>query len=103
MTQPQQQQIQIKANDEILKGEYANFTQISHTQSEVTMDFILMFPTNGIFPAQGHLRQRIIVSPGFFKNMIASMQTVLRAHEEKFGVVKPSDAPTTAPIGFDAQ
>ncbi len=103
MAQPQQQQIQIKASDDILKGEYANFTQISHTQSEVTMDFISMFPANGIFPAQGHLRQRIIVSPGLFKNMIGSMQQVLKAHEEKFGIVRPSEVPTTAPIGFDAQ
>lgn len=103
MAQPQQQQIQIKASDDILKGEYANFTQIAHTQNEVTMDFISMFPSNGIFPAQGHLRQRIIVSPGLFKNMIESMQTILKAHEEKFGAVKASDAPTTAPIGFDAQ
>lgn len=103
MTQPQQQQIQIKASDEALKGVYSNLTQIAHTQNEVTLDFISLLPPNRIFPATGSLLQRVIVSPGHFKSLISAMQNVLTAHETQFGAVKASDAPTTAPIGFDAQ
>ncbi len=37
---PQPNQIQIKATDEKLKGEYSNVMQIMHTKEEFVMDFL---------------------------------------------------------------
>ncbi len=60
MDQQQTQQVQIKATDEKLKGEYSNVMQILHSKEEFVMDFL------NVFPPTGTLNSRIIVSPGQF-------------------------------------
>lgn len=95
MTEQAQQpnQVQIKATDEKLKGEYANVMQVLHTKEEFVLDFL------NIFPPTGTLNARVIVSPGHFKRMLAAMSENLAKYESQFGDVKPSDAPQS-PIGF---
>lgn len=93
MNQPSPQQIQIKASDEKLKGEYANTMQVMHTKEEFVIDFL------NVFPPSGTLNARIIVSPGHFKRILLAMQENLKKYESGFGEVAPSDAPKTR-IGF---
>jgi hypothetical protein len=97
MTQPQQQQIQIKASDEAVKGVYANMVQVMHTGEEFVMDFL------SVYPPAGSLNARVIVSPSHMKRLVAALADNLAKYEKQFGAVKASDAPTTAPIGFDAR
>lgn len=92
----EQQQIQIKATDEKLKGDYANVMQVLHTKEEFVLDFL------NIFPPTGTLNARIIVSPGHFKRMVAAMTENLKKYEEQFGKVEPSEAPKNS-IGFAAK
>lgn len=105
MTQPQQPsfakatggqatQMQIKASDATVKGEYANMMQVMHTQEEFVLDFL------NVFPPTGTLNSRVIVSPGHMKRIVAALADNLAKYEKQFGSVKPSDAPTTHPIGF---
>lgn len=96
MTQPQQQ-IQIKASDEVTKGVYANMMQVMHTGEEFVLDFL------SVYPPAGSLNARVIVSPSHMKRMVAALADNLAKYEKQFGPIKSSDAPTTAPIGFDAQ
>lgn len=88
-----QLQMQIKASDEKLKGEYANMMQVLHTKEEFVLDFL------NVFPPTGTLNARIIVSPSHFKRMVQAMQENLKKYESGFGEVEPSDAPKTR-IGF---
>lgn len=94
MEQNKQQpnQIQIKATDEKLKGEYSNVMQIIHTKEEFVMDFL------NVFPPTGTLNSRIIVSPGHFKRMVKAVQENLDKYESSFGKVEESEAPQS--IGF---
>lgn len=92
MTQ-QPQQIQVKASDEKIKGEYANVMQVLHTKEEFVLDFL------NVFPPTGTLNARVIVSPGHFKRMVAAMAENLKKYEVQFGEVAPSEAPQS-PIGF---
>lgn len=96
--QPQknQNQIQIKATDEKLKGEYANIMQVLHTKEEFVLDFM------NVFPPTGTLNARIIVSPSHFKRMLAALIENLKKYESKFGNLEASEAPTSA-IGFQAK
>ena len=94
--QPSSNQIQIKATDERLKGEYANVTQVLHTKEEFVLDFL------NIFPPTGTLNARIIVSPGHFKRMLLAMQDNLGKYEAQFGAVVVSEAPANK-IGFEAK
>lgn len=89
-------QIQIKATDDKLKGEYANTMQVLHTKEEFVLDFL------NIFPPSGTLNARIIVSPGHFKRMLVAMQENLGKYESHFGSVSPSEVPASK-IGFEAK
>lgn len=77
MTQPQQ--IQIKASDDVLRGTYANALQISHTKDEVVFDFL------SLFPPQGHLVSRVIVSPSHAKQILAALEDNLKKYEAQHG------------------
>jgi len=90
-----QQQIQIKATDEKLKGEYSNVMQILHTKEEFVLDFL------NIFPPTGTLNSRIILSPGHFKRMISAMNENLKKYEDQYGKIAESEAPNQN-IGFQA-
>jgi hypothetical protein len=90
--QSNSQQINIKATDEKLKGEYSNVMQILHTKEEFVMDFL------NVFPPTGTLNSRIIVSPGHFKRMVKAMDENLKKYETSFGTIEVSEAPSS--IGF---
>jgi hypothetical protein len=99
------QQLQVKASDEALKGTYANMAQISHTQEEFVLDFM------NIYPPQGILVSRVIVNPSHMKRIIAALQENLKRYESQFGGIKGTEAkpaPITTSssdhtIGFDTQ
>lgn len=88
----QPQQINIKASDEKLKGEYSNVMQILHTKEEFVLDFL------NVFPPTGTLNSRVILSPGHFKRMVKAMQENLAKYESSFGKIHESEEPKG--IGF---
>ncbi len=89
----QPQQVQIKASDEKLKGEYSNVMQIIHTKEEFVLDFM------NVFPPTGTLNSRVILSPGHFARMVKAMEENLKKYEDKFGKVEVSKEPETK-LGF---
>jgi 3-deoxy-D-manno-octulosonic-acid transferase len=95
MNQPESsKQVQIKATDDKLKGEYSNAMQVLHTKEEFVVDFLSVFPPSGM------LNARIIVSPGHFKRMAKAIQDNLKRYEEKFGKIEESDMPENKGFGF---
>jgi len=93
--QPSQQpkQIQIKLTDEMLAGKYANAMQVSHTKEEFILDFLNIFPPNGI------VTSRVITSPGHLKRLINALQENLKKYENTFGKIEEADSPQN--IGFE--
>lgn len=89
-----QQQVNIKANDETLKGAYANNMMVAHSKEEFVLDFI------HLFPPQGLLVSRVITSPGHMKRIIFALQDNLKKYEEKFGKIEQAEAPRQEGIGF---
>jgi len=90
---PQEQQMQVKMPDEMLKGIYANMVQVGHTHEEFILDFMNLFPPAGIVSA------RVIVSPGHMKRIVSALQDNIKKFEEQFGNIKSSPAPEQS-IGF---
>ena len=75
-------EIQIKAQDEDLKGVYSNFMQIKNTQEEFVLDFFL------VIPPQGTIVSRVILHPAHFKSMVQDVFMIsLKKYEEKFGEI----------------
>ena len=71
----------------LLGGVYANQMLIRHTREEFVIDFVNLFPPQGVVTA------RVIVSPGHLKRMIGAMQENLRKYEERFGQVATAPSP----------
>lgn len=89
----QQQQMQVKVSDEVLKGVYANMVQVGHSPEEFILDFMNLFPPAGVVGA------RVIVSPGHAKRLAAALADNIKKYEEQFGPIKASDGPNQK-IGF---
>ncbi len=83
-------QMRIKIGDDILKGTYANQMVVTHTKEEFILDFMNLFPPEGVVNA------RIIISPGHMKRMVKALARNLEAYEHKFGAVEEAIAPPGA-------
>ncbi|MGE5297651.1 MAG: DUF3467 domain-containing protein [Acidobacteriaceae bacterium] len=83
-----QQQINIKIEDSVLKGSYSNLMFASHTKEEFVLDFINVFGPQGIQVA------KIITSPGHFKRIVGALNDNLKKYEEQYSAIE-SQAPQT--------
>lgn len=95
--QPKQQQVQIKADEKELLGQYANLAMIHHNAEEFTLNFIYIFPNT----PQGKLVSSIIVSPGHAKRLLRALAENISRYEAQFGTIR--EAPETPPepsVGF---
>lgn len=88
--------MQIKANDEALKGRYSNMAQVSHTKEEFILDFFLAHP-----PA-GQLLDRIILSPGHMKRLANAFAENIDKYEKQHGKIEEAAPPKGGNIGFQA-
>lgn len=91
MQQPEEE-LNIKIDDNELKGRYSNLLRIVHTQEEFVLDFISLVPPQGIVTA------RIVTSPGHLKRIIRALSVNLERYEQAFGPI----AETPAPSGGDS-
>ncbi len=80
-------QMQIKINDEILHGVYANAMQVAHTKEEFVMDFMNLLPPQGIVTA------RVLTSPGHLKRIISALQDNINKYEKMHGPIEEAAAP----------
>ena len=75
------QEIPIKIPDDVLSGVYSNQMMVRHTREEFVLDFANLFPPQGVVTA------RVIVSPGHLKRMIGALRDNLSRYETRFGPV----------------
>ncbi len=95
---PVQGQVQIKADEKELQGQYSNLVMLHHNLEEFTLNFIYIFP-NG---AQGKLLSSMIVSPGHAKRIWRALGENLARYEAQFGPIKeaPEGSGPTPNVGF---
>jgi len=90
MSKPPQgptRKVSIKVPERILPGVYSNQMMVSHTREEFVIDFISLFPPEGIVNA------RVIVSPGHLKRMIRALRDNLSRYEKSFGSIVEAAPP----------
>ena len=85
-----QQKLPIKFPPHAIGGVYSNQMMISHTREEFLMDFINLFPPEGVVNA------RVIVSPGHLKRMIRALSDNLARYEAKHGPIVEATADQVA-------
>ncbi len=79
--------VPVKLPDHILSGVYSNQMVVRHTRDEFLLDFI------GLFPPQGVVNARVIASPGHLKRMIRALKENLSRYEARFGPVIEAEPP----------
>jgi hypothetical protein len=92
-------QVQIKAEEKELLGQYSNLVMVHHNAEEFTLNFVYIFP-NG---AQGKLLSSVIVSPGHAKRILKTLEENIGRYEAQFGPIKEPAGGSTVPppnLGF---
>ncbi|HEV2288992.1 MAG TPA: DUF3467 domain-containing protein [Candidatus Acidoferrales bacterium] len=94
---PKPQQVQIKADEKELVGQYSNLVMIHHNAEEFTLNFIYIFPS----VPQGKLVSSVIVSPGHAKRLMRALSENITRYEAQFGPIAEGPGPTPEPtVGF---
>jgi hypothetical protein len=83
----EKREIPVKMPERVLGGVYSNQMMVSHTREEFLLDFVNLFPPQGIVNA------RVIVSPGHLKRMIRALRENLARYENRFGAVIEAEPP----------
>ncbi len=101
---PQRQlRLEIPAN---LNATYANAVIVSHTNSEIVLDFLQVMPND----PRARVQSRVVLTPANAKMFLKALETNLTRYEEKhgeiplppqaqsladqlFGMIKPEDEP----------
>jgi len=79
--------IEVQLDPEVLKGVYANVTNIGHTQEEFLLDFLMIQHQPAPF---GKLVSRIVVSPAHARRLLSALQDNIRKYEENYGKLEIS-------------
>jgi len=84
--------VPVKMPERVLPGVYSNQMMVSHTREEFVLDFL------NLFPPQGVVNARVIVSPGHLKRMIRALSDNLGKYESRFGAVVEAEPPEGGPL-----
>ena len=82
-SQQQKQQVQIKADEKELLGQYSNLAVIHHNGEEFTLNFIYLFPS----VPQGKLVSSVILSPAHAKRLLQALKENVARFEAQFGTL----------------
>jgi hypothetical protein len=94
---PQQQQLQIKAEEKELQGFYSNLVMVHHNAEEFSLNFIYVFPN----VPQGKLLASVIVSPAHAKRLMRAMAENISRYEAQFGTIPETTGGGPEPtVGF---
>ncbi len=97
MVEPAKNQVQIKADEKELLGQYSNLVMIHHNAEEFTLHFIYIFPN----VAQGKLVSSLILSPGHAKRLWRALGENISRYEAQFGAIRESPEPVPeTTVGF---
>ncbi|MCK9310250.1 MAG: DUF3467 domain-containing protein [Candidatus Cloacimonetes bacterium] len=94
--QPQQNQIQIKIDEKVGEGTYANFFVITNSPSEFIVDCGRILP--GIPDAR--IYSRVLMTPSHAKQLMQLLEKNVETYESQFGEIKVQGQNENKPIGF---
>ncbi len=83
--------IEIKVDEDVAAGKFANFTNVSNSPDEFIMDFLFVQPSPP--PGFGKLMSRIILTPGHAKRLLDVLNDNVNEYEKRFGQINQGDNP----------
>lgn len=94
----QKPQINIELGDKEAEGIYANLALISHSPSEIILDFARVMPGT----RKGKVYSRIIMTPAHAKMLLSALEGNVKKFESQFGKIKIHGKDQQSNIGFAA-
>lgn len=88
--QPQQQTIRILIDDQVAQGEYVNFANIIHSQSEFVLDLGRVVPGR----TDVKIYSRVILTPLHAKQLLEALAHNISLYEQKFGEIRGTELVT---------
>lgn len=82
--QQPQQQIKIELGDKEAEGTYANLAMITHSPTEIIIDFARVMPRT----TKARVLSRVIMTPMHSKMLLKALQDNLEKFEKQFGEIK---------------
>jgi hypothetical protein len=93
----EQVQVQIKADEKEMVGQFCNLVMFHHNPEEFTLQFIYLFPN----VPQGKLLSSMIVSPAHAKRILKALAENISRYEAQFGPIRDVPEPNPVPnVGF---
>ena len=98
MANNKEQNLKMNIAPEVARGTYSNLVVVSHSPSEITLDFAQMLPgTDGAM-----VRQRVIMHPLHAKRLLAALNDNLHKFEQQFGTIEePRIMPQGDTVPYD--
>ncbi len=87
-------QFQIELSEGVAQGIYSNFTVITHSSSEVILDFVRVLP--GVPKAS--VKSRVILAPEHAKRLMLALQENIRKYEAKYDTIQLYNEELLPPI-----
>jgi hypothetical protein len=85
----EEKKMEIKVDEAVALGHYANLAAIRHSREEFIFDFAFLFPDGPM----GKLVGRMILSPAHAKRFMEALQANIKRYEDTFGTIIPADMP----------
>ena len=77
-------QLEIKLEEDVAQGVYANMAVVNHTGGEFCLDMIFVQPQQ----PKATVRSRIITSPRSAKMLLGALAAAVESYEEEYGTVE---------------
>ena len=92
------QDLKLDMSTDVANGTYSNLAIISHSPSEIILDFAQMLPGT----PNATVRSRVIMSPIHAKRLLAALNDNIQKYEHNFGtIVDPQSAINADTVPYD--
>lgn len=93
-----QQDLKLDMSSDVANGTYSNLAIISHSPSEIVLDFAQMLPGT----PNATVRSRVIMNPIHAKRLLAALNDNIQKYERTFGtIVDPQSAINADTVPYD--
>ena len=89
---PTVKDLKLDISPDVAKGTYSNLAIISHSPSEIILDFAQMLPGN----PNAQVRSRVIMNPIHAKRLLSALADNIKKYEQNFGTIVEPQAPLNA-------
>ena len=86
---PQQQNLKLDMAPEVAQGTYSNLAIISHSPTEMILDFAQMLPGT----PNANVRTRVIMNPIHAKRLLNALADNIQKYEHNFGPIEEPKVP----------